>query len=204
MKLRIVFVILCLSFTLTAMGCKKEAATGHEGHGHAAGQPCGAAPANAPTGHEGHGQAADATCGSGDAACATCPSAASCGTASKVVSAAEEARATKTQSGLKYIIQAEGTGERPRLGQTVAVHYTGYLTNGTKFDSSHDRGQPIEFPLGRGRVIKGWDEGIASMRVGEKRRLIIPAHLGYGSRGAGNAIPPNATLIFDTELVALK
>ena len=86
----------------------------------------------------------------------------------------------------------------------MAVHYTGYLTNGSKFDSSRDRGEPIEFPLGRGRVIKGWDEGIATMKVGEKRRLIIPPHLGYGARGAGNAIPPNATLIFDTELVAIR
>ena len=106
-----------------------------------------------------------------------------------------------TDSGLQYTIDAPGTGAQPRPGQTVSVHYTGWLTDGTKFDSSRDRGRPIEFPLGQGRVIKGWDEGIALMKIGEKRTLIIPASLGYGARGAGGVIPPNATLVVAVELV---
>jgi peptidylprolyl isomerase len=109
-----------------------------------------------------------------------------------------------TDSGLQYIDVVEGTGEAPRKGQTVSVHYTGTLQNGTKFDSSRDRGQPFEFPLGAGRVIKGWDEGIASMKIGGQRQLIIPPDLGYGSRGAGGVIPPNATLLFDVELLGVK
>lgn len=203
MKSRILFLVVCLAFAVVATGCKKPpAATGHEGHGHGPGEACGAAPAE----HAGHGHAPGESCSSvaSPAACASCPHAAGCATAAKVVSAADEAKAVKTASGLKYVVQAPGTGARPSLGQTVAVHYTGYLTDGSKFDSSHDRGEPIEFPLGRGRVIKGWDEGISTMKVGEKRRLIIPPHLGYGARGAGKAIPPNATLIFDTELVAIR
>ena len=91
-----------------------------------------------------------------------------------------------------------------KVGDTVSVHYTGTLTDGTKFDSSRDRGEPIEFPLGQGRVIKGWDEGIAKMHVGDQAILIIPPSIGYGSRGAGDAIPPDATLIFIVELVGTK
>jgi len=91
-----------------------------------------------------------------------------------------------------------------KVGDTVSVHYTGTLTDGTKFDSSRDRGEPIEFPLGQGRVIKGWDEGIAKMHVGDQAILIIPPSIGYGSRGAGEAIPPDATLIFIVELVGTK
>ena len=106
-----------------------------------------------------------------------------------------------TASGLQYSIDEPGTGAQPQRGQNVRVHYTGWLTNGTKFDSSRDRNQPIEFPLGMGRVISGWDEGIALMRVGEKRTLVIPPQLGYGVRGAGGVIPPNATLVFKVELV---
>lgn len=110
----------------------------------------------------------------------------------------------KRASGLEYIELRAGTGPTPQQGETVAVHYTGKLENGRIFDSSHDRGQPIEFALGTGRVIRGWDEGIGLMQEGGKARLIIPPHLGYGDRGAGNAIPPNATLIFEVELVLVQ
>ena len=110
-----------------------------------------------------------------------------------------------TPSGLKYIDHVVGTGESPKPGQMVTVHYTGTLENGTKFDSSVDRGEPLTFQIGVGRVIKGWDEGVMSMKVGGKRRLIIPAQLGYGARGAGGgAIPPNAILIFEVELLGVK
>ena len=109
-----------------------------------------------------------------------------------------------TASGLKYIDIVEGTGETPKKGQTISVHYTGTLENGKKFDSSVDRGQPYEFRLGEGTVIKGWDEGLATMKVGGKRKLIIPPSLGYGQRGSPPNIPPNSILHFDVELVAIK
>jgi len=109
-----------------------------------------------------------------------------------------------TPSGLKYIDLVVGTGASPAPGQTAVVHYTGWLTDGKKFDSSVDRGTPFEFPLGQGRVIRGWDEGVATMKVGGKRKLTIPSDLGYGARGAGGAIPPNATLVFEVELLAIK
>ncbi|MEL6925855.1 MAG: FKBP-type peptidyl-prolyl cis-trans isomerase [Bacteroidota bacterium] len=109
---------------------------------------------------------------------------------------------TDTGLGLKIIKQ--GDGPKPKTGQTVAVHYAGYLKDGSKFDSSFDRGTPIEFPLGQGRVIKGWDQGIAMLNVGTRAWLRIPPELGYGSRGAGGAIPPNATLYFEVELVEIK
>jgi len=108
-----------------------------------------------------------------------------------------------TPTGLQYVDLVEGTGGTPKTGQTVVVHYTGTLEDGTKFDSSRDRGQPFSFKIGVGQVIKGWDEGVASMRVGGRRQLTIPADLGYGARGAGGVIPPNATLIFDVELLKL-
>jgi peptidylprolyl isomerase len=109
----------------------------------------------------------------------------------------------ETSSGLGYVEIVEGTGPTPKTGDSVSVHYTGWLKSGQKFDSSHDRGEPLVFPLGRGRVIKGWDEGVGTMRVGGKRKLIIPAHLGYGDRGAGGVIPPGATLVFEVELVGI-
>jgi len=115
---------------------------------------------------------------------------------------------TKTESGLQYLDVKEGTGEKPKTGQTCVVHYTGWLwennAKGTKFDSSKDRGQKFSFPVGQGRVIKGWDEGVATMKVGGKRELVIPPELGYGSRGAGGVIPPNATLFFEVELFEVK
>ncbi len=110
-----------------------------------------------------------------------------------------------TPSGLSYEDTVVGTGPSPTRGQTCVMHYTGWLwvngAKGDKFDSSLDRGRPFEFPLGMGRVIKGWDEGVASMRVGGKRTLLIPAQLGYGDRGAGGKIPPGATLLFEVELL---
>ena len=115
---------------------------------------------------------------------------------------------TKTSSGLQYEDTQAGTGASPARGQTCVMHYTGWLwvngAKGAKFDSSVDRGKPFEFPIGQGRVIKGWDEGVATMKVGGKRTLIIPPALGYGARGAGGVIPPNATLMFDVELLAVK
>ncbi|RUM42526.1 MAG: peptidylprolyl isomerase [Desulfocapsa sp.] len=108
--------------------------------------------------------------------------------------------AITTDSGLKYVVEKEGEGDTPKVGDMVKVHYTGKLLDGTKFDSSVDRGTPIDFPVGQGRVIKGWDEALLSMKKGEKRVLIIPANLGYGPSGRG-PIPPNATMIFDVELI---
>jgi peptidylprolyl isomerase len=113
-----------------------------------------------------------------------------------------------TPSGLKIEDTKVGDGASPATGQTCVMHYTGWLyengQRGRKFDSSVDRGDPFEFPIGTGRVIKGWDEGVASMKVGGKRTLIIPPELGYGARGAGGVIPPNATLIFDVELLGIR
>ena len=113
-------------------------------------------------------------------------------------------KGTKTTSGLYYVQTKPGTGAKAEKGKTVSVHYTGTLLNGTKFDSSVDRGQPFEFNLGSGQVIQGWDEGIAMMNIGEKGILLIPSRLGYGPRGAGGSIPPNATLVFEVELLDVK
>jgi peptidylprolyl isomerase len=110
----------------------------------------------------------------------------------------------KTDSGLRYIDETVGDGDAPQKGKKVRVHYTGTLTSGKKFDSSRDRGQPFEFTIGVGQVIKGWDEGVMSMRVGGKRQLMIPPELGYGAQGAGGVIPPNAELIFDVELLGVS
>jgi len=115
-----------------------------------------------------------------------------------------EDKTVTTASGLKYIEIEEGTGETPQVGQTVEVHYTGTLTDGTKFDSSRDRNQTFKFKIGTGQVIKGWDEGVITMKVGGQRKLIIPPELGYGERGAGGVIPPNSTLIFDVQLISAQ
>lgn len=119
--------------------------------------------------------------------------------------AAAPAGAQTTSTGLQIVDQVTGDGPVPQAGQTLIVNYSGYLADGTKFDSSYDRGQPLEFVLGQNRVIQGWEEGFSTMHVGGKRRLIIPPQLAYGAQGAGNGlIPPNATLTFDVELVGIK
>jgi peptidylprolyl isomerase len=110
---------------------------------------------------------------------------------------------TTTPSGLQYWDIVVGTGATATPGSTVKVHYSGFLTSGQKFDSSRDRGEPFSFPLGQGQVIKGWDEGVAGMKIGGQRQLRIPPQLGYGAEGAGGVIPPNATLIFDVELLGV-
>jgi len=125
-----------------------------------------------------------------------------------IASAQNTGKAVTTQSGLQIIDTAVGTGASPKPGQICVMHYTGWLyengQKGKKFDSSVDRNEPFEFPIDQHRVMAGWDEGVATMKVGGKRTLIIPPALGYGARGAGGVIPPNATLIFDVELLAVK
>ena len=130
------------------------------------------------------------------------------GFVSTTASAQTAGKTMTTASGLQIIDSVAGTGASPKAGQTCVMHYTGWLyengQKGKKFDSSVDRNEPFEFPIGKGRVIAGWDEGVASMKVGGKRTLIIPPQLGYGARGAGGVIPPNATLMFDVELLGVK
>ncbi len=124
------------------------------------------------------------------------------------MTAAASAAPVTLPSGLSYTDEVVGTGPEAKAGQQVSVHYTGWLyeggAKGKKFDSSRDRGQPFGFPLGGGQVIQGWDQGVAGMKVGGKRTLIIPPDLGYGARGAGGVIPPNATLLFDVELLGVR
>ena len=121
-----------------------------------------------------------------------------------VPAAPPDAKTATTPSGLQYIDLVQGNGTVAQPGQMATVNYTGWLTDGKKFDSSLDRGQPFSFPLGGGQVIRGWDEGVAGMHIGGKRRLIVPPNLGYGPRGGGGVIPPCATLIFDVELLGVK
>jgi FKBP-type peptidyl-prolyl cis-trans isomerase FkpA len=123
---------------------------------------------------------------------------------SKDTQDSKEPKVITTKSGLKYIDEKEGSGKEAKAGDTVEVHYTGWLKDGTKFDSSKDRGRPFPFPLGAGKVIKGWDEGVAGMKIGGKRKLIIPPELGYGPRGFPPVIPPNAELTFEVELLNVK
>jgi FKBP-type peptidyl-prolyl cis-trans isomerase len=129
-------------------------------------------------------------------------------TASAQTAGKPTGKSMTTASGLEIIDSVVGTGASPKPGQICVMHYTGWLyengKKGKKFDSSVDRNEPFEFPIGKGRVIAGWDEGVATMKVGGKRTLIIPPQLGYGARGAGGVIPPNATLMFDVELLAVK
>ena len=128
----------------------------------------------------------------------------STGTASVSNYIKTEEKKEEPKPELKIETMEQGQGQEVKSGNVISVHYTGYLENGTKFDSSVDRGTPFEFQIGMGQVIKGWEQGLIGMKVGEKRKLIIPPELGYGSTGAGGVIPPNATLIFDVELLEIK
>ncbi|MDE2844391.1 MAG: FKBP-type peptidyl-prolyl cis-trans isomerase [Chloroflexota bacterium] len=122
-----------------------------------------------------------------------------------LVACSQSESMTTTESGLQYEVLASGDGESPSLGDIAVVHYTGWLTDGTKFDSSVDRGDPFEFPVGQGRVIQGWDEGVALMQVGDKWKFTIPSELAYGERSIGNGlIPANSTLVFEVELLDVK
>jgi peptidylprolyl isomerase len=125
-------------------------------------------------------------------------------TMDSTASSANKMNAVTTASGLTYVVTQHGTGAQLKAGDNIIIHYTGLLTNGQKFDSSVDRNEPFSFPLGAGRVIKGWDEGIAKLRVGDRATLFIPPTLGYGAAGAGGVIPPNATLIFVVEVIGVK
>jgi FKBP-type peptidyl-prolyl cis-trans isomerase len=135
---------------------------------------------------------------------AATPSAKSAAVPAKTTAKPKANKVVTTADGLKYQIIKQGHGATAKAGQKVTVHYTGWLANGTKFDSSVDRGQPFQFDLGAHQVIQGWDEGVAGMKIGEKRKLTIPSALGYGAQGAGGVIPPNATLIFDVELLGVQ
>jgi peptidylprolyl isomerase len=129
---------------------------------------------------------------------------ATCSAAADEKDKKKEEKVVTTDSGLKYIDEVEGKGDAAKAGDTVEVHYVGTLKDGKKFDSSRDRDMPFSFKLGAGKVIKGWDEGVAGMKAGGKRKLIIPSELGYGKRGAGGVIPPDAELTFEVELLKIK
>lgn len=143
--------------------------------------------------------------GSGAAGWGVLPAAAATGEGGKAMEPAKDAAAKEivTPSGLKYTDLKVGTGAEAKAGDAVQVHYTGWLVDGTKFDSSRDSNRPFRFKLGAGQVIKGWDEGVAGMKVGGKRKLVIPPELGYGRQGAGGVIPPGATLVFEVELLGV-
>ena len=145
-----------------------------------------------------------AACAPGDHALYTGCTSMSSSPAIPVTPVVDSARLRETATGLGIEDLLEGTGRTAQAGDIVSVHYTGWLTNGTKFDSSRDRGEPLVFPLGHRRVIDGWDEGLAGMKVGGRRKLVIPARLGYGDQGIGGVIPPNATLVFDVELCGVR
>ncbi len=166
----------------------------HAGHDHAA------APA-AGSGETAGGQTASGM-GDGSEGQANAPASSPSGHAAS--GAAAGANMTTTASGLKYEELVAGTGATPKAGQTCSVHYTGWLTNGNKFDSSRDRGQPFTFPIGQGAVIKGWDEGVMGMKVGGKRKLMVPPDLAYGAQGFPPVIPPNSELVFEVELLGVQ
>lgn len=189
MKTVVSFMVLAVALFAVA-ACRSE----EKGQAPAGQSPARAEPAKAPAAPAAPAAAAPATpAPAGHAAPAAAPTAAAGGGSLQ-----------KTASGLEYEDIKVGDGAAPQTGQTVIVHYTGTLMNGSKFDSSVDRGQPFRFPIGQGRVIKGWDEGLSTMKVGGRRKLVIPPELGYGARGAGGVIPPNATLIFDVELLGVQ
>lgn len=179
-------VVLVCAVVLLVAGCEEERETTAQAPAEAPAQP--EAPAALPT------PPAPGALAEGDDAVA----------AARQLGTPTDSPVVAAESGLRYIDVEPGEGDLAKAGDTVSVHYTGWLVNGTKFDSSKDRGTPFQFALGARRVIKGWDEGVAGMKVGGVRKLIIPPELGYGSRGAGSAIPPNATLIFEVELLEVS
>ncbi len=201
--------LLALAFgavVLGAFGCqqKQEAATGE---GAKQGDPAATHEATATTGeHAGHSHDASTPHdpSAGTTAATETPAASPAGGAAAAPTPTSSANMTKTTSGLRYTDLKVGDGPSPKSGQTCSVHYTGWLTNGTKFDSSLDRGQPFAFPIGQGQVIKGWDEGVMGMKVGGKRKLMVPPDLAYGPGGYPPVIPPNSELIFEVELLGVQ
>jgi FKBP-type peptidyl-prolyl cis-trans isomerase len=190
---------------LAAVGCqqKQEAATEEAKQGDAAQQATSTADEHAGHAHDAaapHDHSAPAGGTTGEAPAGTAASA----PAASAPTATSSANMTKTASGLQYTDLKVGDGPVAKAGQTMSVHYTGWLTNGNKFDSSLDRGQPFSFALGQGQVIKGWDEGVAGMKVGGKRKLLVPPDLAYGPDGFPPVIPPNSELVFEVELLGVQ